>query len=149
METPAQPEAGKGVRQAQAVRDDRRTVMRLGTDELIRLAPRLRSYLMHAVPTWREIVDAADWLRHDLGVSKSLWGDACVAMGREEAAIALAIVSAKPAAHFRTSPGGYFHGMSKKPRPEIYISAALSGHCDRPAPTVRGDQRVEDGRHQE
>jgi len=54
------------------------------------------------------------WLRHDLGVSKSLWGEACVAMGREEAAIALAIVSSKPAAHFTSSAGGYFHGMVAK-----------------------------------
>jgi replication initiation protein RepC len=35
-------------------------------------------------------------------------------MGREEAAIALAIVSAKPVEHFRTTPGGYFHGMVTK-----------------------------------
>jgi replication initiation protein RepC len=35
-------------------------------------------------------------------------------MGREQAAIALAIVSAKPAAHFTSSPGGYFHGMVAK-----------------------------------
>ncbi len=35
-------------------------------------------------------------------------------MGREEAAIALAIVSAKPAEHFRTNPAGYFHGMVAK-----------------------------------
>jgi len=58
--------------------------------------------------------DAADWLRHDLGVSKSLWGDACVTMGRELAAVALAIVSTKDPEHFRTSPGGYFHGMVAK-----------------------------------
>jgi hypothetical protein len=29
------------------------------------------------------LVDAADWLRHDLDVSKPLWGEACLAMGRE------------------------------------------------------------------
>jgi len=60
------------------------------------------------------IADAADWLRHDLGVSKPLWGDACLAMGREPAAIALAIVSTKDPEHFRTTPGGYFHGMVTK-----------------------------------
>jgi replication initiation protein RepC len=125
-EMPAQPEVGKGARQAPAVRDDRRTVMRLGTDELIRLAPRLRPYLRSAVPTWREIIDAADWLRHDLGVSKSLWGEACLAMGREEAAIALAIVSAKPAEHFRTSPGGYFHGMVEKAKAgDLHLSRTI------------------------
>jgi replication initiation protein RepC len=66
-----------------------------------------------AAPTgqYRLIIDAADWLRHDLNVSKSLWGDACLVMGRELAAVALAIVSSKEAEHFRTSPGGYFHGM--------------------------------------
>ena len=37
-------------------------------------------------------------------------------MGREQAAIALAIVSAKPAGHFTSSPGGYFHGMVAKAR---------------------------------
>ncbi|MGH7118772.1 MAG: replication initiation protein RepC, partial [Acetobacteraceae bacterium] len=33
---------------------------------------------------------------------------------REEAAIAVAIVSAKPPGHFRSSAGGYFHGMVAK-----------------------------------
>ncbi len=90
------------------------TVLRLSTDELVRLAPRLRPYLTTPTPTWPAIVDAADWLRGELGVSKSLWGEACLAMGREEAAIAVAVVSAKPAGHFRSSPGGYFHGMVAK-----------------------------------
>lgn len=92
-------------------RRDAGPVMRLTTDELVHLAPRLRSYLRSGSPAWPEIVDAADWLRHDLGVSKSLWGDACVSMGREQAAIALAIVSTKPAEHFRSTPGGYFNAM--------------------------------------
>ena len=85
-------------------------------DELPRLTPKLKPYLRRSDPTWPDIVDAADWLRHDLGVSKSLWGDACLAMGRELAAVALAIVSTKEVAHFRTTPGGYFHGMVAKAR---------------------------------
>jgi len=83
-------------------------------DELVRLTPKLKPYLRRSTPTWPDIVDAADWLRHDLGVSKSLWGDACLAMGRELAAVALAVVSTKDEEHFRTSPGGYFHGMVAK-----------------------------------
>ena len=90
------------------------TVLRLSTDELVRLAPRLRDYLASPTPTWPEVVDAADWLRGDLGVSKPLWGEACLAMGREEAAIAVAIVSAKSPDHFRSSPGGYFPWMVAK-----------------------------------
>jgi replication initiation protein RepC len=95
-------------------RTDDGTIMRVSTDELVRLAPKLRAYLRTSRPTWPDIVDAADWLRHDLGVSKPLWGEACMAMGREVAAIALAIVSAKPAEHFTSSPGGYFYGMVAK-----------------------------------
>jgi replication initiation protein RepC len=83
-------------------------------DELVRLAPRLRSYLHRPNPTWHEIIDAADWLRHDLDVSKSLWGDACLTLGRDLAAVALAIVSTKTPEHFRTTPGGCFHGMMQK-----------------------------------
>jgi replication initiation protein RepC len=71
-------------------------------------------YLRRSSPTWPEIVDAADWLRHDLDVSRPLWGEACLAMGREQAAIALAVVSTKRAGHFRTTAGGYFHRMVAK-----------------------------------
>ena len=35
-------------------------------------------------------------------------------MRRECAAVAVTLVSARPAEHFRTSPGGYFHGMVAK-----------------------------------
>ena len=85
-------------------------------DELVKLTPKLKPYLRRPNPAWPDIIDAADWLRHDLGVSKPLWGAACLAMGRELAAVALAIVSTKDEEHFRTSPGGYFHGMVAKAR---------------------------------
>ena len=81
-------------------------VLKLHPDELARLAPRLTPYLHRPSPTWPELVDAADWLRHDLDVSKPLWGEACLAMGREQAAIALAVVSTKDLAHFRTTSVG-------------------------------------------
>ena len=111
---PLLPKVHAGRTPGRAVRSDHGTVMRLSPDELVRLAPRLRPYLRISAPNWREIVDAAEWLRHDLGVSKPLWGEACLAMGREQAAIALAIVPVKPAEHFTSSPGGYSHGMVAK-----------------------------------
>ena len=95
-------------------RSDKAMVHGIAPDEVVRLAPKLKLYLVRPSPTWPELVDAADWLRHDLGVSKPLWGDACLAMGRELAAVALAIVSTKDPGHFRTTPGGYFHGMVAK-----------------------------------
>lgn len=109
-------------------RTDSGTVMKITPDELVRLAPRLKPYLVKGSPNWPEIVEAADWLRHDLGISKPLWGDACLAMGREHAAIALAIVSSKPAEYFRGSPGGYFHGMVAKARSgDLNLSRTIWG----------------------
>ena len=93
---------------------ERSRVLKLAPDELVRLAPRLKFYLQRPDPTWPEVVDAAAFLRSDLDVSKSLWGDACLTMGREQAAIAIGIVSTKDPAHFRTTAGGYFHGMVTK-----------------------------------
>jgi replication initiation protein RepC len=106
--------AGDATARMQPVRTDCGPLMRLMPDELMILAPRLRTYLTTPQPAWRDIVDAADWLRSEMGISRPLWGEACVAMGRECAAVAVALVSARPAEHFRTSPGGYFHGMVAK-----------------------------------
>jgi hypothetical protein len=52
------------------------TVLRLSTDRLTALALRLRTYLKSPRPAWPEIVDDADWLRGELGVSQSLLGEA-------------------------------------------------------------------------
>ena len=100
------PEASK--------RPEKDSMHGIRADELVRLAPRLKAYLHHPNPTWAEIIDAGDWLRHDLDISKPLWGDACLTMGRDLAALAIAIVSTKDPEHFRTTPGGYFHGMVQK-----------------------------------
>ena len=89
--------------------------LKLAPAELVRLAPRLKPYLRNpAGPNWPDIVEAADWLRGDLDISRPLWGEACLLLGREGAAIAVAIVSTKAAAHFRTTAGGYFNGMLAK-----------------------------------
>jgi replication initiation protein RepC len=113
-------------------RTDNGSVMKMTPDDLVRLAPRLRPYLAKGDPSWPEIVDAADWLRHDLGVSKPLWGEACLTMGREQAAIALAIVSTKPTEHFRSTPGGYFRGMVVKAKAgELHLSRTIWGMRDR------------------
>lgn len=125
--TPERPTGRGEAKPAKPARMDG-TVLRLSPDELVRLAPRLRGYLASPTPTWPEVVDAADWLRGDLGVSKPLWGEACLAMGREEAAIAVAIVSAKSPDHFRSSPGGYFHGMVVKAKAgELNLARTIWG----------------------
>jgi len=110
----------------QPKRPEKGMVHGIRPDELVRLTPKLKPYLRRSTPTWPDIIDAADWLRHDLGVSKSLWGDACLAMGRELAAVALAVVSTKDEEHFRTSPGGYFHGMVAKAKAgELHLERTI------------------------
>jgi replication initiation protein RepC len=94
--------------------------------ELAQLAPRLGRYLTGGDPGWSDILKAADLLRGELGVSQSLWGEACLAMGREYAAVALAIVSTKDQAHFHRSAGGYFAGMLKKAvRGELHLERTI------------------------
>ena len=127
-------------------------VLKLAPDELVKLAPRLKSYLRGPDPTWPEVVDAAAFLRSDLDVSKSLWGEACLAMGREKAAIAIAIVSTKDPAHFRTTPGGYFHGMVTKAKAgHLNLDRTLWGmrRANEPRPAGKaggGASRGEDAR---
>ena len=88
--------------------------LNLTPEELTRLAPRLRLYLPKPTATWPDIVDAADWLRGELSISQSLWGEACLRLGRMRAAVAVAVVSAKPEGHIRTDPGAYFYGMVRR-----------------------------------
>jgi replication initiation protein RepC len=88
---------------------------RIKPEQLLDLAPCLATYVQTSSPNWADIVDAAGkWLRHDLGVSLPLWAEACRTMGREQAALALAIVSTKPEQHFTRGAGGYFAGMVRK-----------------------------------
>jgi replication initiation protein RepC len=94
--------------------------------ELVDLAPRLAQYIPHGTLTWNHVLDAADWLRGELGVSRSLWADACNTMGRDQAALAMAIVSTKSESHFSRSAGGYFAGMVRKhERGELHLERSL------------------------
>jgi replication initiation protein RepC len=96
------------------------------TTELVDLAPRLGQYVRPGAALWGDILAAADALRRELGVSASLWGQACNSMGRDRAVLALAIVSTKDAAHFSRSAGGYFAGMVRKDeRGELHLERSL------------------------
>jgi Replication protein C C-terminal region len=74
------------------------------------------------------------WRLHSLA-------ETCVAMGRECAAVAVALVSAKPAEHFRTSLGGYFHGMVAKAKAgELNLVRTLWGLRQAKAAKERGSR---------
>jgi replication initiation protein RepC len=90
--------------------------LELTPGHLLELAPRLSPYVPPGSTdlTWPAIIDAADWLGGEMGISRTLWVRACQVMGRPYAAVALALVSTRQAGHFTSSPGGYFAGMLRK-----------------------------------
>lgn len=65
-------------------------------------------------PGWSDVVDAAYFVRHGLGISEDAWRQACMTMGRSGAAVAVAIIAAKAGAI--RSPGGYLRGMIAQAR---------------------------------
>jgi replication initiation protein RepC len=95
--------------------------------ELLELAPRLAAHVMQRYPNWRDIIDAGGTgLRHELGVSQALWGEACRVVGLQLAVVILAIVSTKPPEHFTRGAGGYFAAMIKRAKSgELHLDRSL------------------------
>ena len=83
---------------------------------LVEIAPRLTPYMpaRYNDKSWPAIVEAALFLSGEMGINRTLWARACDVMGREYAAVAMAIVSTRPEGHFTSGPGGYFAGMLRK-----------------------------------
>jgi replication initiation protein RepC len=97
-----------------AAKADEHSCVKITPRELVRLAPRLATYIRSSRPSWNDVVDAADWLRHELEIDNPLWGSACLVMGREIAAVTCAIISTKPKGYFKKGAGNYFYGMVRK-----------------------------------
>lgn len=131
-------------------RPERGMVHGIAPDELVRLAPKLKPYLRRPDPTWPDIVDAADWLRHDLDISKSLWGEACTKMGRELAAEALAILSTKALApnsgRSTAHPAAISVAWSQNTSPASSISTVRFGPCAAPSTRTAIPQKHADRR---
>ncbi len=93
---------------------------------VVRVSRPLQDQLLTSSPTWSDIVEAADRLRHQLGISRAAWIDACHTLGRYHAATAVAIIAAK--GDSIRSPGGYLRGMIARGREgELYLLRSLHG----------------------
>jgi replication initiation protein RepC len=101
--------------------------LRLTPTQLLELAPRLERYMPAGQDVnWPGMITAADWLRGELGISTSLWREACHTMGEQYTAVAVAIVSTRSREHFSSSAGGYFAGMLRKFRQgELHLERTL------------------------
>src|SRR5512132_2788839 len=93
---------------------------------VLSVSPELKTYIFTASPGWPDIVEAANGLRQRLGISRPAWIDACQAMGRYQAATAVAVIAAKGKSIH--SPGGYLRGMTGRARNgELHLSNSLWG----------------------
>lgn len=72
-------------------------------------------YSKSGVPTWDDVVVAAAGIvRASLQIPESTWKAAARLLGRESAAIAVALIFEKNAEGIITTPGAYLNGMVKK-----------------------------------
>ena len=103
--------------------------LKLTPEELLHLAPLLAVHVRSKRPSWDDVLDAAGGpLRHELGISASLWVEACGQLSRDGAALALAIVATKPEGYFTRSAAGYFGGMIKRAAThELFLEKSLWG----------------------
>src|SRR5512132_1445614 len=93
---------------------------------VLNVSPELKPYIHTALPSWADIVEAANRLRQQLGISRPAWIDACQAMGRYQAATAVAVIAAKR--QTIRSPGGYLRGMiGRAQNGELHLSTRLWG----------------------
>jgi replication initiation protein RepC len=100
---------------------------------VLTISPELKPYIHTVSPSWADLVEAADGLRQQLGISRSAWIDACQAMGRYQAATAVAVIAAK--CDIIHSPGGYLRGMTGRARNgELHLSNSLWGLARRERP---------------
>ena len=105
------------------------TRLKLTVEELVHLVPRLSGHITSNRPSWRDAIDAAGGpLRVELGISASLWAEACGLLGRDGALLAIAVVATKPEGHFTGSAGGYFSGMVRRAaKGELFLEKSLWG----------------------
>lgn len=100
--------------------------------KLLEVAPRLKTYIKKDRPSWPDIVEAADWLRHELQVPQHGWSEACLAMGREGAAVSVALISTKSSSQIRVAPGAYLYGMIKAAKSgTLNLERSFWGACQR------------------
>ena len=97
---------------------------------ILKVSPALKPYIVSAKPTWAHVVDAADWVRGDLGISRHAWIEACITMGRYNAAAAIAVIAAK--ANEIRSAGGYLRAMTERARQgNLHLARSIYGLAEK------------------
>ena len=96
------------------------------------LPDRIRDWLHEPRSDWPDIVDAARQAAASLGISENAWIEACEALGRRNAAVAVSIIAIKHDQGLIHSPGGYLRGMTEKGEAgELDLRATVFGLRDK------------------
>jgi replication initiation protein RepC len=99
---------------------------------IMQIAPTFRELVDRANPSWNEVQEAAHYVRGELGISPHAYGQACVVLGRIEAATAVAAISAKHLAGLVRSPGGLLrHMVSAHQNGALQLDRTLLGLLDK------------------
>ncbi len=103
---------------------------RVSWDNLLAiLPPGLRHRLpLDEHPSWSSLIDAAGEHAAELGISPHAWGEACRAMGREGAAMAVIVVAAKHHRGEVRRPGGYLRALTARAGTgELHLARSVYG----------------------
>jgi replication initiation protein RepC len=102
---------------------------------VLKISPSLKPYIVSRKPSWPDIVNAADQVRTDLGISRDAWIAACETMGRTAAAAAIAIIAAK-SGEIR-SAGGYLRAMTERAHEgTLHLGKSFYGLAERQRRTL-------------
>ncbi len=81
-------------------------------DEILNHCPQIKSYSVHGIQNWKDLVTTAGHIRSMLGITLSAWHQACESMGEINAAVTVAaLLERSDKIH---SAGGYLRKLSQK-----------------------------------
>jgi len=102
-----------------------------GPTFLLLVAPELREFCATSKPSEAEIVSAAHFMCHTLGISDHAWRQACSVLGTYETAVAIAVITAHRNAGKIRSAGGYLRAMiSRHAEGTLALDRSLYGLAD-------------------
>lgn len=81
-------------------------------NEILNHCPQIKSYAVHGIQNWKDLVTTAGHIRSMLGITLSAWQQACESMGEINAAVTVAaLLERSDTIH---SAGGYLRKLSQK-----------------------------------
>lgn len=102
-------------------------------ETILEIAPTFRDFTTSTRPKWREIVDAARLVAGSLGISQHAWGEACMVLGRPQAAVAVAVITARHSRGDVKSAGGFLRALVERHRVgTLHLDRTLYGLTKRP-----------------